>query len=65
MCKQNLEPSLLFPLKRFLVRIELLENLLIAFIVVRHLDILPDNREAIIPSSILSAMINRLFRRYL
>jgi len=62
MCKQNLEPSFFFSLERLLVTVKFLENLLIAGIDVRHLNIVPDDPDTVISPPIFSAMIKWCFR---
>lgn len=65
MCEQYLEPSLFFSLERLLVTVKFLENLLIAGIVVRHLNIVPDDPDTVISPPIFSAMIRWCFSCYL
>ena len=60
---QDLEAPLLFPLECFLVGKELLERDFVVGVVVRDLDVLPDDPHAIIPSIAFVAVVDGRFRR--
>ena len=62
---EDFESALFFPLERFLVGKELLEHGFITRIVVRHLDIFPDDRDPVIPAIIFVSVVNRRFGGHL